>query len=477
MVPKVLECLVRQKGVPVGSNPVIIVGAGLAGLVAARELREAGREFVILEARERVGGRIHNGVLSDGQWVELGGQWIGSGHERIHALLQELGLRTIPLFDEGHLVLDMLGNVGKMRSGKGAIPRLGPFVLADIGRGIAKFNKLAKSVPVEAPWNSPHAKVLDGQTFRTWIDNNLRTQAGRAYFDLFCRAVFAAEAHEFSALHAMFFAHSNRDMESLMAVRDGAQQDRVDGGSAKLIEALAEPLREHIVLDCVVQTIRQGEECSEEGAHSVEVYDRSGRVWKGSDVIVTLPPNLSGRLHYAPSMPSWRDQITSQAPSGSVIKLFMVYERPFWRDVQLSGQAASDTGPVKVTFDLTPPGYQRGILMGFMEGEDARQWMDKTPTQRRAAFGECLVRFFGEQARHPVDYLEIDWMAEEFTRGCYASHYGPGVWTTYGPMLSQSVGHIYWAGSEYSMKWNGYMEGSICSGEQVVSDLLAQESK
>jgi len=447
---------------------VIVVGAGLAGLSAARALVAAGRAVAVLEARDRVGGRTENGQLADGQYIEVGGQWLGPTQDRMYELVAELGLETFPTYNDDSLVLSLLGKRGTMKSTKGAVPKLNPFALADLGLGLARWNKLASRIDLDAPWRSPNAEMLDGQTFRTWVDRNLRTRAGKAYFQVACEAVFSADPNDISLLHALFYSRSGGFLEMLLATDRGAQQDRIVGGSALVSERMADALGDRVVLGAVVRRIEQT-------ADGVVVETRDGRRFAASQVIVTLPPTLAGRLEYAPALPSWRDQLTQRVPAGSVFKVHAVYETPFWRERGLNGQAASDEGPVKVTFDNTPPGYDKGVLLGFLEGNDGRVWARRPGGERRQAVIDCLVRYFGEDARHPIDYLEKDWMAEEFTRGCYGAHFTPGVWTAYGPALTEPVGRIHWAGAECAPVWNGYMEGAVRSGEATaatVAELL-----
>jgi monoamine oxidase len=448
-------------------SKVVVVGAGLAGLAAARRLVARGHEVVVVEARERVGGRTEGLVLADGTPLELGGQWLGEGHTRMHELAGELGLSTFRTWnDEGRLLLDLRGKRSTMGARKGAVPRISPFALADLAQGLARFARLAARTDLERPWLTPGAEVLDGQTWESWIRRNLRTAAGRAYFHVACEAVWAAQASDISLLHALFYTHSNADLETLLAVDRGAQQDRVVGGSVLVADAMAAALGERVVLGRPVRRIEQDD-------HEVRVIARDGSQYRGDTAIVTLPPTLAGRLEYDPPLPSWRDQLTQRMPAGSVIKAYAVYPEPFWRQDGLNGQAASDTGPVKVTFDNSPPSGTPGVLMGFLEGSQARIWARRSQADRREAVIGSFVRYFGQAAARPAQYFERDWMAEEFTRGCYGAHFAPGVWTSYGEAWRAPAGRIHWAGTEYAPHWNGYMEGAVRSGETTADAVAA----
>jgi monoamine oxidase len=442
---------------------VIVVGAGLAGLSAARWLVAHGHEVTVVEARDRVGGRTEGLLLDDGTPLELGGQWLGEGHTRMYELVAELGLTTFRTWnDDGKLLLDLLGKRSRVQPTKGAVPRMSPFVLADLLQGMLRFGRLAARTDLERPWLTPGAEVLDGQTWESWIRRNLRTRTGRAYFHVACEAVWAAEASDISLLHALFYAHSNADLETLLAVDRGAQRDRITGGSAGVAEAMAAALGDRVVLGRPVREVAQD-------AGGVRVTARDGSQYRGDAVIVTLPPTLAGRLEYDPVLPSWRDQLTQRTPAGSVIKVFASYPEPFWRKDGLNGQVASDTGPVKVTFDNSPPSGTPGVLLGFLEGREARVWARRTEAERREAVLGCFARYFGPAARQPERYVERDWMAEEFTRGCYGAHFTPGVWTSYGEAWRAPVGRIHWAGAECSPRWNGYMEGAVRSGEAAAA--------
>jgi monoamine oxidase len=446
---------------------VVVVGAGLAGLAAARRLVAAGHEVTVIEARDRVGGRTEGLVLDDGTPLELGGQWLGEGHTRIYELVDELGLSTFRTWnDEGRLVVDLLGKRSTMKPHKGAVPRLSPFALADLAQGLARFGRLAKRTDLDRPWLTPNAEALDGQTWESWIRRNLRTKAGRAYFRTACEAIWAAGPGDVSLLHALFYTHSNADLETLIAVDQGGQQDRVTGGSVRIAEAMAATLGDRVVLGRPVRRI-------EHHGNGVRVIARDGSEYRGDAAIVTLPPTLAGRLEYDPILPSWRDQLTQRIPAGSVIKTYALYPEPFWRNDGLNGQAISDAGPVKVTFDNSPPSGTPGVLMGFLEGSEARTWARRSQAERREAVIGSFVRYFGQKAAHPQQYIERDWMAEEFTRGCYGAHFAPGTWTSYGQALRAPTGRIHWAGTECAPQWNGYMEGAVRSGEAAADAVEA----
>jgi monoamine oxidase len=450
----------------VTDTQVLVIGAGLSGLAAARTLHRSGAEVTVLEARSRVGGRTEGGSTADGTPVELGGQWLGPTQTRMYALVQELGLETFPTYNTGQHVVQLGGKRTRMASKRGAVPKLNPFVLADLFQGLTRFKRLADKVPLDQPWTAPGAKALDNQTFETWILRNLRTPTARDYFRVATEAVFSAESGNLSALHALFYAHSGTDLEGLLSTDRGAQQDRVVGGAIRISETMAAELGDRVHLDSPVRGIEQDK-------GRVTVTTRGGEAFGADRVIVTLPPTLAGRLEYRPMLPSWRDQLTQRLPAGSVIKLYAVYPEPFWRAQGLTGQAASDQGPIKITFDNSPPNGTPGVLMGFMEANDGRAAARLSLEERRAAAVDCFVRYFGSRAGEPIEYIERDWMAEEFSRGCYGAHFTPGVWGDFGAALTEPVGLVHWAGAECSSVWNGYMEGAVRSGEQTAHEVLA----
>lgn len=457
---------------------VAIVGAGLAGLVAARRLAAVGLQPLVLDARDRVGGRLLNEEIGDGKVVEVGGQWIGPTQDRIAALARELGVTTFPTFNQGRDVMVM----GGKRATYSELARLRPELLRDLSQAVSplaladfeqarvRLDRMARQVPLEAPWDAPKARRWDGQTFATWVRRNLRTSAGRTLFELVTEAVWAAEPADVSLLHVLFYTRSGSGFDSLIGTEGGAQQDRFHGGSQRLALLMAEQLgAERVRLGSAVRRI-------EHGGDRVTVHaDGGGSVVRvrARRAIVAVPPTLAGRIDYDPILPALRDQLTQRMPQGSVIKTMALYDEPFWRREGLSGQGTSDVGPARVVFDNSPPDGSPGVLLGFLEGRFARHWATRPAAERRQAVLDGHARLFGPRAAKPAGFVERVWADEEWTRGCYGCLMTTGGWTEYGRALREPIGRIHWAGAETATVWNGYMDGAVQSGERACEEVAA----
>jgi monoamine oxidase len=442
---------------------VAVVGAGFAGIVAARELTKAGVSVVVVEARDRVGGRVLNEPLGDGKVVELGGQWVGPGQERLYALAREVGVDTFRTYGDGESLIEWHGELKRY---SGAVPRVGAGAAADVAQAQKRLDRLARTVDVDAPWRTPDAQRLDAQTFHSWMRRNVYTAGGRALIELGIEAVWAAEPGDLSLLHVLFYIASAGDYQRLFDTDGGAQQERFVGGSQLVAERAAATLGDAVVLGAPVRKII-------EHGQTVTVVGDGTTVW-AKRVVVAIPPPLAGRIVYDPPLPGNRDQLTQRMPQGSVIKCMAIYDEPFWRADGLSGQATSDVGPAKVVFDNSPPDGSPGVLVGFLEGARARHYTSVPEGERRDAVLGTFARLFGARAERPERYVDKSWAEEEWSRGCYGCYFPPGGWTAYGPALREPIGRIHWAGTETASVWMGYMEGAIRSGERVAQEVLAQ---
>ncbi len=440
---------------------VVVVGAGLAGLVAARELLRAGASVAVLEARDRVGGRVLNEDVGAGKVVEVGGQWIGPTQDRLAALARELGVATFPTYGRGENLLEHRGRLLRYR---GTIPRINPAALLDVEQAQRRIDRLARTVPLDAPWEAPNATRLDGQTVATWMGRNLATKAGRMLLELGVESVWAVQPEDLSLLHLLFYVHSAGGLDLLFDTAGGAQQDRFVGGSQRLALLLARELGERIALESPVRRIAHDDD-------GVTVAG-DGVIARGRRAIVAVAPALAGRIAYDPPLPGDRDQLTQRMPLGTVAKCMAIYDEPFWREEGLSGQGTSDVGPVKLTFDNSPPDGSPGVLLGFLEGRRARELGRVPADERRAAVIGCFARLFGPRAARPSGYVERLWAEEQWTRGCYGCSMAPGAWVGYGAALRRPLGPLHWAGSEYATVWNGYMDGAVRSGEQSARAVL-----
>lgn len=442
---------------------VVIVGAGLSGMIAARTVLAAGLRPVVLEADERVGGRILTEEVLPGVPVEIGAQWIGDTHQRMFALAAELGVETYPQYDEGETSYEMVGS-GVLRENE--FHTRFADELAELERVLRVLDELAAEVPVEAPWLAPRALEWDAITAGYWYDTQGLSQVARTLVEICTVGILAVPTAEVSFLHLLFTIQTCGVTSELFAESEGgAQTTRFVGGTGEIPRRLAALIEEHIVLSAPVQLI-------EHTADSVTVSCRGGLVVRGRRVIVAISPTLAGRIMYDPPLPGVRDQLTQRMPNGSAMKAFFVYDEPFWRADGFNGQLISDIGPARMSNDTCIPGVDQGVILMFLEGDQARSYGKLPQEQRRGLLTDELVRHYGAAAAQPVAYVDGEWSDRQWTRGCYNANHGPHVWTTYGPALSAPLGVIHWASTDTATFWSAYMEGAVDAGERAAREVI-----
>jgi monoamine oxidase len=455
---------------------VVVVGGGFAGLTAAHELVRAGRSVVVLEARDRVGGRVLNHPLGGGEVSEAGGTFYGPTQDRVKAVAESLGIGTFPTFNEGENVYVAEGSRSTYsdNSPLGTAPP-DPLVIGDLATVVTRLDEMSREVPVDAPWTAANAAEYDRQTLDSWIRANTNPLTPGRFHKLTAaatRPIFGAEPSEVSLLFTLFYIAASGNettpgtFERNFNTRDGAQMFRFVGGSQLIALGLARRLGRRVILSSPVKRIANG-------PRGVSVISDRINI-KAKRAIVAIPPALAGRIDYSPDLPADRDALTQRLPQGTLMKVAAVYDRPFWREQGLNGTALHLEGPVNAIFDDSPPDGSPGVLFGFVGGDAARGFAPLSPADRKAAVVKVLTDCFGSAAAGPRDYFETNWPAERWSRGGPVGIAGPGVYTALGPALRRPVNRVHWAGTETSTYWNGYMDGAIRSGERAAREVLDQ---
>lgn len=448
---------------PTNAEPVVVVGAGVTGLTAATRLHAAGVSVVVLEARDRVGGRLWTDHV-DGQMLELGGQWVSPDQSALIETLDELGLVTYQRHRDGSSVY--IGSDDQPKDFVGEIFPAGEWTQAEIGRLVRLLDELTAAVDPAAPWQHPEARAYDRISFRAWLEQQTDDVEARDNVALFvAEAMLTKPSHAFSLLQALLMAASAGGFSHLVDA-DFILDRRVVGGLQQVPLLLAERLGPAVVR--TGQPVRRVEWTA--SAAVVHTDDDSIRA---AGVIVAVPPNLWSRIEYRPALPRLRQQLQQHQSLGLVIKVHAAYDRPFWRDAGRSGTGFSPYQLVHEVYDNSNHGEERGVLVGFVSDEKADALLGLPSQERKRRILESLAAYHGEEALHPVVYYESDWAAEEWTGGAYAASFDLGGLTRYGAMQLEPVGPLRFGSSDLAGLGYQHVDGAIRVGRRLADETLA----
>ncbi|HEX6653068.1 MAG TPA: FAD-dependent oxidoreductase [Thermoleophilaceae bacterium] len=469
--PAVADAAPRRRRPARRHADVVVIGAGFAGLAAARELARDDRSVVVLEARNRVGGRVLNKPIGGGEHSEAGGTFAGPTQNHILALAKDMGVGTFETYDKGDNVYFADGErMTYSDTGPTGTAPPDPEVIPDLAILVSRFDEMSKDVPVDAPWESPSASDWDGQTLQQWIDSNTASPKFRRLVPAATRPIWGAEPREISLLYSLFYVASSGDERNIgtfernFNTRDGAQMFRFVGGSQLIAQRLARRLGSRVKLGTPVHRI-------ERIRGGVRVVSKH-HVITARRVIVAVPPALARRIRFEPALPGTRLALERQMPQGTLLKVTAVYDRPFWREKNLNGTALSLNGPVNACFDDSPPDGAPGALFGFVGGDEARKYRAQSKADRRTAVLKNFADYFGREALNARRFFDTDWPGARWSRGGPVGVAHPGLLLAHGTALRDPVGPIHWAGTETSNYWNGYMDGAVRSGKRAAREVM-----
>lgn len=480
---------------------VVIVGAGPAGLMAARTAKKKGLSVAVLEARNRVGGRTWNGKVADDKgvehFIEIGGQWISPDQTRLTELVRELGLTTFPRYRDGKSIY--VSPDGTRHEYEGVTFPASEKTISEMEKLIGRLDELAAEIDPQKPWEHPQAQELDRISFRNWLEQLSDDAEAIDNVSIYVASgMLTKPSYTFSTLQALLMASSAGSFSNLVD-EDFILDRRVVGGMQSVSLTMAKELGEDIFLGNPVRSITWSDidpdtaddlnDVTADVRNGVAHNGEAGDVIVKSDdlevhakfVILAVPPNLYSRINYLPPLPRDQHVAHQHISMGLVIKVHAVYDTPFWREEGLSGTGFAGGRLVQEVYDNTnyfsdgEDSY--GTLVGFVSDIYAEQMWALPPEERKEAILEAMAAFLGPKTKEPIAFYLSDMAAEEWTRGAYATSYDLGGLSRWGHLQNQPTGPIYYACSDIAGVGYQHVDGAIRIGEAVALQIAEQIGK
>ena len=441
---------------------VAIVGAGLSGLTAARMLSNAGKNVIVLEAQDRVGGRTWSNSLDNRAFIDIGAQWIGNNHTSMYKLAEEAGIKTFPTYNNG---INIWMENGKIKTYRGETPPIGLFALLSANTNINRFDKIAAGIDPTQPWMVENAKVMDNMSLGSWVDQEVKNAKARKLIKRIAEGELCTSTYDVSLLQALSSAKATGSLKQAESVENGALRDRIEGGAQGISEYLYNQIKSAVKLNCPVTLIEQTDDGMKLGNLSYSLMAQK--------VIITAPSPTVKNIRFTPELPTEKQMLINNMIMGKVVKCHAVYDTPFWREKGLSGTSFALDEVVDLSVDNSCPGSSNGILASLIHAERAEHLLKLKPEDRKQEVLEAYAKRFGEQARKPIFYHDYSFTDNQWIGGAYTGFFKNGIFSTYGSYLNKPNGNIHWAGTETSTYFKGFMEGAVLSGERVAKEILS----
>nr|XP_021482936.1 amine oxidase [flavin-containing] A [Meriones unguiculatus] len=469
---------------------VVVIGGGISGLAAAKLLSEYKINVLVLEARDRVGGRTHTVRNEHVKWVDVGGAYVGPTQNRILRLSKELGIETYKVNVSERLVQYVKGKTYPFR---GAFPPVwNPLAYLDYNNLWRTLDEMGQEIPVDAPWQARHAEEWDKMTMKDLIDKICWTKTAREFAYTFVNINVTSEPYEVSALWFLWYVRQCGGTTRIFSVTNGGQERKFLGGSGQISEQIMDLLGDKVKLNSPVTYIDQTDD-------NIIVETLNHDHYECKYVISAIPPALTAKIHFKPELPSERNQLIQRLPMGAVIKCMVYYKEAFWKKKDYCGcmMIEDEEAPISITLDDTKPDGSFPAIMGFILARKADR-LAKLQKEMRLYFSKdfiicpenkvktlstfeywLAIVFVGISIaamkyhdEKPVHYEEKNWCEEQYSGGCYTAYFPPGIMTQYGRVIRQPAGRIYFAGTETATEWSGYMEGAVQAGERAAREVL-----
>jgi len=441
---------------------VLVVGAGLAGLVAAYRLREAGKRVIVIEARNAPGGRVRTlrGYFDDGLYGELGAARIAETHEYVLHWLNELKLSLAPFAPASGSAVLAMGGMRAQAEDEAARDRMAPGLHADERRLSvpALLLKYVDGVPEDLA--SPELELADSRwrpfDAMTWPDWLASRGASKAAIRLM---TLGGDSSGFSALFML---------QQIMLHRDSRQYLKIEGGMDRLPRAMAARLAAAIRYNCELLRLER----SASGVRAVcKAGDRTDTI-AADRAVLAIPFSILRQITVDPPFSPAKAQIIAGLPYFPAARFLLETKTRFWEAAHLNGSARTD-GPA----DIWDMGFgqkgSRGLISLTTGNSEIEHKLVTMNEPARSAFGSGLARAAFPQIANELQKSSIQlWIEDPHARGAF-SVFQPGQMTGWGSSMRKPEGRVHFAG-EHLSPWSGWMEGALWSGEHVAQEIIQQ---